>query len=250
VANVDGVVRVRISSIESNHVNRRMVAAMAAEPKVCPHLHVPLQSGDDAVLGEMGRHYDSRRYARAIAAARAELPGLNLTPDVIVGYPSEDDASFERTLEFAGQLGFTKVHAFPFSERPGTAATEHRDPIAREVKAERSRRLREQADRIAVLHRTRLVGELDEVMVESRGVAGYGAGAGVLLTDDHVAVGGRGPVHTGYTRDYSPVRFVDLPDHVDDGDLLAVRLESLDEATGTLVARYEATLGGYQRPHG
>jgi threonylcarbamoyladenosine tRNA methylthiotransferase MtaB len=238
VADVEGVARVRISSIESNHVNRRLVAAMASHPRVCPHLHVPLQSGDDAVLAEMGRHYDSRRYARAIAAARAELPELNLTTDIIVGYPSEDDASFERTLAFAAELGFTKVHAFPFSERPGTEAVTHRDPIDRGVKAERSRRLREQADRLALEHRARLVGANDEVMVEARSVAGYGGGAGVLLTDDHVASGSPGlSAATGYTRDYSPVRLVELPDHVTDGDLVRVSLDEVDAESGVLVAR-------------
>lgn len=247
VAEVDGVARVRISSIESNHVNRRLVAAMASHPKVCPHLHVPLQSGDDAVLADMGRHYDTRRYARAIDAARSELPGLNLTTDVIVGYPSEDDASFDRTLAFAAELGFTKVHAFPFSERPGTDATAHRDPVAKAVKAERSRRLREQADAVALEHRGLLVGRMDEVLVETRGASGYGAGAGVLLTDDHAAAdadAGTRATQTGYTRDYSPVLLAGLPPHVADGSLVSVELESLDDATGVLAARYVAPVAG------
>jgi threonylcarbamoyladenosine tRNA methylthiotransferase MtaB len=240
VADVPGVARVRISSIESNHVNRRLVAAMAAHPKVCHHLHVPLQSGDDAVLADMGRHYDTRRYARAIAAARDAMPDLNLTTDVIVGYPSEDDPSFERTLAFARELGFTKVHAFPFSERPGTDATQHRDPIAKSVKAERSRRLREQADELALAHRRSLVGTRDQVVVETRASSGYGATAGVLLTDHHVATTSddRAARHTGYTRDYTPVVLVGGPaTAVEDGDLVDVELESLDPATGVLVGR-------------
>jgi threonylcarbamoyladenosine tRNA methylthiotransferase MtaB len=157
VADEPGVTRVRISSIEINHVNRRLVAAMATHLKVCPHLHVPLQSGDDGVLADMGRHYDTARYARAIEHARARLPHLNLTTDIIVGYPTEDEGSFQRTLAFARAMGFTKVHAFPFSERPGTDATQHRDPIERAVKADRSQRLRAQAEELALAHRTRLV---------------------------------------------------------------------------------------------
>jgi threonylcarbamoyladenosine tRNA methylthiotransferase MtaB len=245
VADVAEVARVRISSIESNHVNRRLVAAMASHPKVCPHLHVPLQSGDDAVLAGMARHYDTRRYARAIDAARSELPALNLTTDVIVGYPTEDEASFDRTLAFARELGFTKVHAFPFSERPGTEAIAHRDPIDRAVKAERSERLRAQADELALAHRARLVGSTDEVVVEPRVVRGYGAGAGVLLTDDHVATAGSGasehagdaPARGGYTRDYSPVRLVgDAAASLAEGEVAAVRIESLDRRTGVLEA--------------
>ena len=259
VADVDGVQRVRISSIESNHVNRRLVAAMASHPKVCPHLHVPLQSGDDAVLADMRRHYDSARYERAIEHARSAVPELNLTTDVIVGYPDEDDASFERTLALVTRLGITKVHAFPFSERPGTDAAQHRDPIDAAVKAERSRRLRAAADEAAVRHRARLVGRDDEVMVETRRSAGYGGPAGVVLSEDPAPaepVGMRGPDarererhgvsgvprRTGYTRDYSPVRMLDAPDDMPDGTLVAVRLESLDAATGVLAARVTGTV--------
>jgi threonylcarbamoyladenosine tRNA methylthiotransferase MtaB len=235
VADVDGVDRVRISSIESNHVDRRLVAAMASHPKVCPHLHVPLQSGDDAVLADMARHYDSRRYARVIEQAREAMPELNLTTDVIVGYPSEDEASFERTLAFAGRMGFTKVHTFPFSERPGTDAMQHRDPVAKDVKAERSRRLREQADALALTHRARLVGRTDEMVIETRRASG--AGAGVLLTDEHVAADAPAPSRrTGYTRDYSPVLLERVADDVPVGALLPVRIESLDRATGVLHA--------------
>lgn len=240
VADVDGVERVRISSIESNHVNRRLVAAMASSPAVCPHLHVPLQSGDDAVLARMDRHYDVRRYLRAIEAARAELPGLNLTTDVIVGHPGEDDASFERTLQLVADIGFTKVHVFPFSPRPGTvAATEPQ--IDTVTKTERARRLRELSDRNALAFRAARVGSRDEVLVETRNVSGYGPGAGVLLTDDHVVTAsGDAPRHslrTGYTRDYSPVVFDNLPSGVANGAIVPVELIALDEGTGVLTAR-------------
>lgn len=248
VAEVDEVVRVRISSIESNHVNKRLIEAMAAHPKVCPHLHIPMQSGDDGVLSAMSRHYDTRRYARTIAAARSALPELNLTTDIIVGYPIEDDESFERTLRFAHDMGFTKVHAFPFSERPGTRAVEHRDPVDRAVKAERSLRLREQADQLALAHRARMVGSDDEIIIEARSALGYGAGAGVLMTEDHAAISNanerlsgvnkdqRVRAKSGYTRDYSPVRIMQVPPEAQDGSLIKVHLESLDSATGVLNA--------------
>lgn len=233
VADVDGVERVRISSIESNHVNRRLVSAMASHPKVCPHLHVPLQSGDDRVLREMGRHYDTRRYARAVDAARGVLPELNLTTDVIVGYPSEDEASFERTHSFAAAMGFTRVHAFPFSERPGTVAAAHRTEVPRPVKAERSARLREQAHGLALQHRAGLVGREDEVLVEARGGTARRVD-GALLTHDANA---SAEPHAGYTRDYSPVRLpAGLPDGVGDGHIARVRLTGVDAATGVLDA--------------
>ncbi|MCW2920433.1 MAG: modification enzyme MiaB family [Thermoleophilia bacterium] len=240
VADTPGVARVRISSIESNHVNRRLVATMAAHPKVCHHLHVPLQSGDDDVLADMGRHYDARRYMRAIATARAAMPDLNVTTDVIVGYPSETDASFERTLALVTELGFTKVHAFPFSERPGTDAAQHRDPIARDVKSERSRRLREQAEHAAIEHRTRMVGRRDEVVVESRG-------GGALLTSDpdtDRTVASELGHRTGYTRDYSPVRLLGLPPDTTSGSIVDVLLERVHPETGVLDARYAGPGGG------
>lgn len=246
VADVTGVERVRISSIESNHVHRRLVAAMAAHPKVCPHLHVPLQSGDDAVLAGMARHYDVRRYRRVIEAARTELPGLNLTTDVIVGHPGEDDAAFERTLSLVAELGFTKVHAFPYSPRPGTVAADASGQVDTATKTERARRLREQGDRNAVAFRAARVGQLDEVLVETRGVAGYGAAAGVLLTDDHVATtgdaGGDDRFRTGYTRDYSPVCLDGFADDLPNGVIVPVRLDSLDIGTGVLRAVPPVTL--------
>jgi len=255
VARTDGVTRVRVSSIESNHVNKRLLAVMAGHPEICPHLHVPLQSGDDAVLAEMGRHYDTRRYARAVDLARKMLPGLNLTTDVIVGYPTEDDASFARTLAFVEQMGFTKVHAFPFSQRPDTAAVAHADPVDRAVKAARGRRVRAVADRAALAHRQARVGTMDEVLVELPRSARTRGGSGALLTDEHEAsldarsAAPADAFRTGHTRDYSPVRFVSSPDCAVDaipsGSVVVVSLDSVDAASGVLIARVTPST-----PHG
>lgn len=231
VADVPGVARVRISSIEVNHVSRRLVEAMASHPKVCPHLHVPLQSGSDGVLAGMRRHYDSSRYAQAIERARALLPHLNLTTDVIVGFPDEDDAAFEETLAFAERMAFTKVHAFPFSPRPGTDAAEALDPVPAVVKQERSRRLRAAADARALAHWQSRVGTRDEVVVE-RG----GSRRGMALSAGHAAAAGEDgeegdPTDLGgYTRDYCPVRLVDDVRGVEQGELVEVELVGADVA--------------------
>ena len=119
LAELDGVARVRLSSIEVNHLSQRLCEALA-HPRVCPHLHVPLQSGDDAVLQAMRRRYDLATYARRIARAREHVPGLNLTGDVIVGFPAEDGAAFARTLTAVEELAFSRLHVFPYSPRPGT----------------------------------------------------------------------------------------------------------------------------------
>ena len=132
-----GLERLRLSSIEVNHLSEELIAAMRETPAVSPHLHVPLQSGDDGVLRAMGRRYTAPTYLRRLA--RAE--GFNLTTDVIVGFPGEDDAAFERTLAVVEQAGITKVHVFPYSPRPGTK-TAAADTVPPRVKKERSARLR------------------------------------------------------------------------------------------------------------
>ncbi len=133
-----GLDRLRLSSIEINHVSDALVAALRETPAVSRHLHVPLQSGDDRVLRAMGRRYDVTTFLRRLEPLRGEF---NLTSDVIVGFPAEDEAAFERTLATARRAGLTKVHVFPYSPRPGTV-TATADPVPPAVKKERAARLR------------------------------------------------------------------------------------------------------------
>src|SRR5205823_13266098 len=106
---VDGLDRLRLSSIEVNHVDDRLIAALRETPAVARHLHVPLQSGDDHVLRAMGRRYTAATYLRRLAP----LADFNLTTDVIVGFPDEDERAFERTRQVLSKAGVTKVHVFP-----------------------------------------------------------------------------------------------------------------------------------------
>ena len=170
-AGVDGIDRVRLSSIEVNHVSDALLGAMA-HPGVARHLHVPMQSGDDGVLAAMRRRYTATAFLRAMGRARERVPGVNLTTDVIVGHPAEDDAAFERTLAAVRAAGFTRVHVFPYSPRPGTA-DEASDPVPAAVKAERSRRLRELGERQARAHRRALRGTRQLVLVETQAGRGY-----------------------------------------------------------------------------
>ena len=170
-AGVDGIDRVRLSSIEVNHVSGALLGAMA-HPGVARHLHVPMQSGDDGVLAAMRRRYTAAGFLRAMGRARERVPGVNLTTDVIVGHPAEDDAAFERTLAAVRAAGFTRVHVFPYSPRPGTA-DEASDPVPAAVKAERSRRLRELGERQARAHRRALRGTRQLVLVETQAGRGY-----------------------------------------------------------------------------
>ncbi|HET7171235.1 MAG TPA: MiaB/RimO family radical SAM methylthiotransferase [Gaiellales bacterium] len=171
VAQVEGIDRVRLSSIEVNHVSDALLAAMG-RPGVARHLHVPMQSGDDGVLEAMRRRYTARAFLRAMRRARERVGGVNLTTDVIVGHPAEDDAAFEHTLDAVREAGFTRVHVFPYSPRPGTA-DEASDPVPAAVKAERSRRLRDLAERQARAHRRALRGTRQLVLVETEAGRGY-----------------------------------------------------------------------------
>ena len=163
-----GVERLRLSSIEVNHLSDELVAALRETPTVSRHLHVPLQSGDDRVLSAMRRRYTAAQYL----AKAWPLHDFNLTADVIVGFPAEDDAAFERTLEIVEQARLTKVHVFPYSPRPGTA-TAAADTVPPEVKKERSARLRSVSDELCRRRWQAKVGTTDRVLVDRPG-RGYG----------------------------------------------------------------------------
>jgi threonylcarbamoyladenosine tRNA methylthiotransferase MtaB len=159
-----GLVRLRLSSIEVNHVDDELVRALTETPTVSPHLHVPLQSGDDGVLKAMGRRYTASQFERRLAP----LAGLNLTTDVIVGFPAEDDAAFARTLALVERLGMSKAHVFPYSPRPGTR-TALEDTVPPEAKRERGSRLRTLSDELSRRRWRARVGTTDRVLVDRPG---------------------------------------------------------------------------------
>ena len=165
-ARVPGVERVRLSSVEVIHVRDSLIAALREEPKVCPHLHVPLQSGDDAVLAAMGRHYTASEYLDAIRALRSAVPGVNLTTDVIVGFPTEDGAAFQNTLDLVEIAGISRVHTFPYSSRPGTAAEALGDRVLPEEKKRRSQTMRGFSEVRSRHHRTAKLGRTERVLVD------------------------------------------------------------------------------------
>jgi threonylcarbamoyladenosine tRNA methylthiotransferase MtaB len=163
-----GVARLRLSSIEVNHLTEELIAALRETPTVAMHLHVPLQSGDDGILRAMGRRYDADGFLRKLEP----LEDFNLTSDVIVGFPGEDERAFGATLSLLERARISKVHVFPYSPRPGTA-TALQDTVPPEVKRERSARLRE-ASLEACLRRWReKIGSEDVVLLDRPG-RGYG----------------------------------------------------------------------------
>jgi threonylcarbamoyladenosine tRNA methylthiotransferase MtaB len=163
-----GLERLRLSSIEINHVDDRLVSALRETPNVARHLHVPLQSGDDGVLRAMGRRYSAETYLRRLAS----LDDFNLTADVIVGFPTEDERAFANTLRVVREARLTKLHVFPYSPRPGTK-TADADPVPSAAKKERSARLREHSRLACLEHWRSKLGRADVVLVDRPG-RGYG----------------------------------------------------------------------------
>jgi threonylcarbamoyladenosine tRNA methylthiotransferase MtaB len=161
---IPGLRRLRLSSIEVNHVDAELVAALRETPTVSRHLHVPLQSGDDAVLRAMARRYTVAGFLRKLEP----FHDFNLTTDVIVGFPGEGDAAFERTLETLRAASITKVHVFPYSPRPGTRTAEL-DTVPPVAKRERSARVRAASAAACRAHWRRRLGSEDSVLVDRPG---------------------------------------------------------------------------------
>ena len=174
---IPSLARLRLSSIEVNHVNDELMAALRETPPLARHLHVPLQSGDDGVLRAMARRYTSATYLRRLEG----LDDFNLTTDVIVGFPGEDDFAFRRTVRVLETAGITKVHVFPYSPRPGTR-TAAEDTVAPATKKERSARLRALSQQACAARWRSKLGNEDVVLVDRPG-RGYGDDYSPWLVD-------------------------------------------------------------------
>ena len=166
VHEVEGIDRIRFSSIEPNVVTEEFAQAIADMPKVCDHFHLSLQSGCDKTLKEMNRKYDTEKYRQAAATLRKYLPEVALTTDIIAGFPGETEEDFQASYDFAKEIGFAKIHAFPYSPKKGTPAAARKDQLLNAVKADRSHRLIELSDKMADDFIQAYVGRDVEVLFE------------------------------------------------------------------------------------
>jgi len=162
---IDGLERVRFTSPHPRDFTDDVIDAMATTPNVCPHLHMPLQSGSDAVLKAMRRSYRRDRYLGILERVRAALPGAAITTDIIVGFPGETDADFEDTLDVVRAARFAGAFTFQYSPRPGTPAAERDAQVPKAVVQERYERLVAVQDEIAWAGNRALVGTDVEVLV-------------------------------------------------------------------------------------
>ncbi len=175
---IPGLARLRLSSIEYEDVTPQLVELLGefarqktrrvnfAKAYLCPHLHIPLQSGDDATLREMGRNYTSEEYAELVARVRAACPEVAITTDVIVGLPGETDERFENTIRLLEQVRPSRLHVFKYSKRPGTPAAARKDQVSENIKAERSKAARALGEQLAAEYRQIFVGRDLDVLVE------------------------------------------------------------------------------------
>jgi threonylcarbamoyladenosine tRNA methylthiotransferase MtaB len=167
LAQLPGEFRIRLSSIEATEVTRELLDVMAEHAdRVCPHLHICLQSGSDQVLRRMKRRWGSQRFIDRCGLVCERLDRPALTTDVIVGFPGETDEDFERTCEVVRQVGFCKVHIFPFSARRGTPAADMADQVPKGVKSARSAELAKIERRQRLAYVGNLIGDRLEVLVE------------------------------------------------------------------------------------
>lgn len=211
-----GIERVRLGSLEPEQLSLPVIRRLAAQKKLCPQFHLSLQSGCDATLRRMNRHYDTAEYREIVQNLRAAFPNAAITTDIMVGFAGETEQEFAESLAFAEEIGFAKVHVFAYSRRPGTVAYSAPDQLTKEVKDCRSRAMIE-----VTLGTMR---EFFQRQVDQT--------AGVLF-ERECAPG----IYEGYTENYTPVTVSsEQPLH---GQILPVRITSAGEdgCTGELLSR-------------
>lgn len=159
--------RIRISSIEITELDEKFMDELKNNPKICDHLHIPLQSGSDAVLKLMNRKYDKNFYINKIAEIRSIRPDISITTDLIVGFPGETDEYFEEVIDFLKQINFAKIHTFPFSLRSGTAAESMTGFVDEKIKKERVRRVLDLSEQLENKYYKKFIGKDLDIIVES-----------------------------------------------------------------------------------
>jgi tRNA-2-methylthio-N6-dimethylallyladenosine synthase len=172
VHEVGGIERLRFTTSHPRDMTRKLIETVAALPKVCEHIHLPVQAGDDGVLRRMHRAYTAAQYRATVDAIRGAMPGASVTTDIIVGFPGETEEAFEQTLRLVEDVRFDAVNTAMYSPREGTPAAAYPDQVPDEVKRRRLHALNQMQERIAAEVNRRLVGTVQEVLVEEGGRKG------------------------------------------------------------------------------
>ena len=207
VANdTEGILRVRLGSLEPDHLTDEVIEKLSECEKLCPQFHISLQSGCDSTLKRMNRHYDTEDYRRLCKKLRECFENCTLTTDIMVGFAGESDEDFKQSLEFMKEIAFEKVHVFPYSVRKGTRAEKFDGHLDKSVKEERCRIMIEKAEEIRRKFFSEQIGKTYDVIIESK-------------TDDGH--------YTGHTANYIPVKIkTKLPEDLN-GSLVNIKITDL-----------------------
>ena len=177
--------RVRLGSLEPDHITDEVIKGLSAIDKFCPQFHISLQSGCDKTLKEMNRHYTAAEYKELCDKLRTQFKGATLTTDVMAGFNNESEKDFKESLSFVKEIGFEKVHVFPYSERKGTAASKKGDSVPKEEKERRAAIMISETDKIRENYCNSLINTKD-----------------IILFENEVEKN----IYQGYTRSYIPIR--------------------------------------------
>ncbi|MDU5960864.1 MAG: tRNA (N(6)-L-threonylcarbamoyladenosine(37)-C(2))-methylthiotransferase MtaB [Finegoldia magna] len=173
IAKIDGIERIRLSSMEPRHIDRGFLQRMKDTKKACDHFHLSLQSGSDSILQSMNRKYDTDLYEKTINLIREYYPYAAITTDIIVGFPGETDEDFEKTLNFVDKIQFSKIHVFKYSNRKGTVASKMKNQVSGVVKKERSKLLIEKSKYYTDKFLDNMLNQPIKVLFESKNDDGY-----------------------------------------------------------------------------
>ena len=202
----DNILRIRLGSLEPDHITDDIIDGMAKYEKFCPQFHISLQSGCDKTLKEMNRHYNSAEFKQLCDKLRAAFPDATLTTDVMVGFNNESDEDFKQSLKFVKQINFEKVHVFPYSEREGTVASKKGDNVPRAEKERRAAIMIEQTNNQRIAYFNSLIGTTQKVLFEAKTKDSY---------------------YQGYTKNYIPVKAMFDTDVI--GKELEVTIKAVDD---------------------
>ncbi len=163
---IEGLKRIRLSSLDPRDIDEGLIRTCAELPKVCHHFHISLQSGDDEILRAMGRNHNCEQFRKIVEAFRNAIPDVAFTTDIMVGFPGETETHFENTVRFVQEIGFTRLHVFRYSPRPGTKAAELTNTVPSEVADERAQRLIELSKELWRKFAERFIGTKQVILVE------------------------------------------------------------------------------------
>lgn len=198
----EGLRRLRLGSLESVELSADLLDLMRTEPRFAAHLHLPLQAGSDNVLRAMNRHYDTAAFAALLEDVRRAVPGVAISTDIIVGFPGETEEDFASGLDFVRQMGFARMHVFPYSARRGTPAARRTDQVPPVVRKERAARMQALAEELAEAYHRASLGSVMEVLFETTE-----DGVTDGLTETYVRVYTDAPARRG---EIAPVRLTHL----------------------------------------